>query len=513
MGTHPREKTARADVITRRSFLRAGGTAAGVLATGGNALAAWSPPAARHMHRRASPASAPQGLSFHSRPDLRPPVFTVNVARSGTAPGHLFLGPNWGEGSQAGALILDQSGQPIFFQPSHTSPKSTQWATNVGVQRYKQKPAMVWWEGAFAPPSYGRGSAVILDQSYRQLLRVRAANGRSMDLHEFQLTPQGTALFTCYPRPVEADLSSIGGPKSGQVLESVFQEVDLSTGRLLLEWRALDHISISESYVGLGRPWDFMHLNSIDVLPDGNLLISARHTFAIYKLDRKTGKVIWRLGGKRSNFDLGRGASFAWQHDARHIGRSLISVFDDESYARPGVPRRSRGLMLDVDERHKTARLAQQWLPPGPLVALVMGNVQTLPDGHVVVGWGSASHVSEFRADGRLLLDMQVPGVCAPYRGFRFPWTGVPSQPPAVAAATNSRTGETALYASWNGATTLARWQVLSGSSPTQLAAVATVARQGFETAIPLGRASGYVAVAALDASGRRLATSAVTKL
>jgi hypothetical protein len=511
MGIHHRYETARADVITRRAFLRAGGTVAGVLATGGHALAATRRSVASHGHDLAGPASAEQVLRFRSRPDLLPPPVLIKVARPKEARGHMFVGPRASSVSQAGSLILDQTGQPIFFQPVATP---GDMATNTGVQTYNKKRVVVWWEGGLVSPGYGQGIVLIHDHTYRELLRVSAAHGRSMDLHEFQLTPEGTALFTLFPTTVDVDLSSVGGAKAGKLFSPGFQEVDLQTGRVLLEWNAIDHIAISESYMTMSEPWDYLHLNSIDVLPDGNLLVSGRHTFALYKLDRKTGKVIWRMGGKRSDFAMGSNTEFAWQHDARHVGASKITVFDDGSYSEnKNGPQRSRGLTLDVDYKHKQVRFGRQYLHPTPLVAIEAGNVQTLHDGHVIVGWGSAPLVSEFAADGRLLLDMQLPGVCATYRGFKFPWYGAPAEPPAIATTTNARTGRTVLYASWNGATAVARWQVLSGSSAKHVAAAATVARQGFETAIDLGRASGYVAVAALDASGRRMATSAATKL
>jgi Arylsulfotransferase (ASST) len=496
-------------LITRRQLLRSGGVAAGLLATGGNALGAVQRASVGRSGAPPGSASNQQVLRFRSQPNLLPPADRVSVASRHAAPGYLFMGPQPDKFSQSGTMIVDEAGEPIFFQPVSVE---GQWATNVGVQTYNDKPVLVWWEGKLSVPGYGRGTAVILDQSYRRLARVRAAQDRWIDLHELQLTPQGTALFTCHPATIEADLSSVGGPKSGQIVDPVFQEIDLRTGRLLLEWRGLDHISISESYEPISKPWDYLHLNSIDVLPDGNLLVGCRQTFALYKLDRRTGNVIWRLGGKRSDFDMGPGTQFAWQHDGRQVGSSTITVFDDGSEYGSSAPQ-SRGLMLNVDFTHKTVRIAHQYFHPQPLLSVACGNVQVLADGHVVVGWGTVPFLSEFTADGKLLFDLQLPGPCQSYRGFRFPWTGVPAHRPAIATTSSRSSGETVLYASWNGATTVAKWEILSGSSPKQLGRAKVVSRRGFETAIMLGRASGYVAVAALDASGRRLATSAVTKV
>ena len=111
---------------------------------------------------------------------------------------------------------------------------------------------------------------MIVDRSYRELYRVRAANGRQIDLHELQVTPEGTALFTCTPQEATTDLTAFGGPKEGRVLESVMQEVDVRTGRLLLEWRSLDHVPVTESMEPFSRPFDYLHANSIDVdVPEG----------------------------------------------------------------------------------------------------------------------------------------------------------------------------------------------------------------------------------------------------
>src|SRR5207302_2224764 len=111
-----------------------------------------------------------------------------------------------------------------------------------------------------------------------------------------------------------------------------------------------------------------LHPNSIDVLPDGNLLVSARHTWAMYKLDRRSGRVIWRLGGKRSNFALGAGARFAFQHDARQLANGSISVFDDGADYSQSVESQSRAIVLRVDSSRRTVDLAQSLEHHGPLL-------------------------------------------------------------------------------------------------------------------------------------------------
>jgi hypothetical protein len=334
-----------------------------------------------------------------------------------------------------------------------------------------------------------------------------------MDVHELQLTPQGTALFTCYPEAVPRDLTDIGGPRNAHVLESIIQEVDLRTGRLLMEWRSLDHIAVSESYRSLEEPYDYLHVNSIDIAPDGNLLISGRHSWALYKLDRRTGEVIWRLGGKRSDFAMGPGTRFSWQHDARQVDRTTITVFDNGSDGPTKTEPQSRGLVLNVDGRARKVRVRNAYHHPKRLRAGAMGSVQALAGGHVLVGWGDQPYASELAPDGALAIDVALPKGQRSYRSFRLPWAGGPADVPAITASRDPMTGTSTLYVSWNGATDVSRWQVSAGPRRGEPSPVATVARTGFETAIPLGANEGHAKVTALDASGRRLASTATVRL
>ncbi|HZE07000.1 MAG TPA: arylsulfotransferase family protein, partial [Solirubrobacteraceae bacterium] len=304
-----------------------------------------------------------------------------------------------------------------------------------------------------------------------------------------------------------ADLSSAGGPADGQVSDSIFQEIDLRTGRLLLEWRSLDHIPITESYKPMGLPYDYLHLNSIQILPDGNFLVSARHTWALYKLDRRTGQVIWKLGGKRSNFAMGPDAQFAWQHDARAISDTQITIFDNQSDGPNTNQPQSRGLILNVDNARRSVTVHRSFHHPQSLLASAMGNVQMLPNGHVFIGWGLASHATEYTAEGTLVSDAQLPPKMYSYRVYRSEWRGTPADPPAVAAERDARTGKSTIYVSWNGSTEVDRWQVHAGHRRRHLMTLGVAPRQGFETAIPVGR-HPFVAVTALDRFGRRLARS-----
>jgi hypothetical protein len=327
-------------------------------------------------------------------------------------------------------------------------------------------------------------------------------------LHEFVLGHEGseaTAFITIFS-PVQANLTSVGGPPSGIAYDRVIQEIDIATGKVIWEWHALRHVRVSDSYVPYtpGQGYDFFHLNSIQQLPDGNILISARSTWAIYLIDKKTGKIIWRLGGKRSNFKMGPGTKFQWQHHATLYSNNVLTVFDDAAKGQ------SRALKIHLSMKRHKARLLHQYLHSPPTLASSQGSAQILPNGNMFVGWGSKPYFSEYTPSGtQLFSGFTVPS----YRAYRFPWSGKPLQPPAIAVRRATTAGEDAVYASWNGATKVASWQLLSSSTSTGPFAPAgpPAPWAGFETKMHAPTA-GYFEVEALDSSGSVLGTSAAVK-
>jgi hypothetical protein len=513
--------------LTRRAFLRVAAFAGVAVGMGG--LAYWaglegrSTPSASGFGQSYGPSVEPslgpspmpsQGVAtegFRSRPDLWSPIISVTSPALSVAPGFILLTPRSGPGP----VVVDDAGSPVWIRP--IAGKKT---LNLRMASYRGVPVLTWWEGTIVRGT-GQGEYVIVDGSYREVARVQAQNGLQGDLHEFIVTPQGTALFTAYAdHPVPpAFASTLPTPPPSPspaasnlpaLYESIIQEVDIATGRLLFEWHSADHIGPDESYAvpPNDQSFDYFHLNSIDVEPDGNLLISARHTCALYKIDRSNGQIIWRLGGKRSDFALGPGASFAWQHDARRQPDGTITVFDDGSNGAGTAPTEgySRGIRLAVDETAMNVRLITAYSHP-PILAGSQGSMEPLENGNVFVGWGDQPYFTEFRADGTIALDARLPNGASSYRALRFVWPGHGDGAPAV-AGDSLNNGTSMVYASWNGATDVAVWVVLAGNSANALAAVASAPRTGFETAILVPGEPAFVAVRALDFAGATLGQS-----
>jgi Arylsulfotransferase (ASST) len=451
-----------------------------------------------------SPAP-PKGVwAFRSRPDLSPAALGVSMRAQGSSPGYILVALKEGAGEH-GPMIVDDQGQLVWYSKYRS-------ARDFRVQRYQGKPVLSWWEGKVVA-GHGVGEYVIFDDSYREIARVRAGNGLRGDLHEFVIAPQDTALLTAY-EAATVDLSAVGGPEDGVAWDGIAQEVNIETGEVLFEWRSLAHVGVEESYVhppyDPAYAYDYFHINSIDVYDKHHLLVSARNTWSVYKIDRDTGEVVWRLGGKRSAFEMGEGTRTAFQHDARRHEDGTITIFDNGAY--PQVHEESRAILVELDEEKMSATLMRAYSSPQKLISTSQGNAQLLAEGNVFVGWGSQPYVSEFSYDGELILDGRFPPDGESYRAFRSPWSGHPTDDPAVALERLSEE-KVKLYASWNGATEVESWEVLAGERPGQLRSLGSVPRNGFETAMLVQDPHANLAVRAKDRSGRVLGISASVKL
>jgi Arylsulfotransferase (ASST) len=462
---------------------------------------------------RLPPGKEPVGTAsevqrFHSAPSLEPPAIQVVTNTPQASPGDIFATPYSGPGGD-GPMIFTSTGQLVWFDPL---PRGT-YATNLQVQQYEGKPVLTWWQGYIPPQGFGMGEEVIANSAYQQIAHIHAGNGFTADLHDFHIEPNDTALLTVF-NPIHCNLTSVNGPQDGAVTDSAFQEIDLRTGLVRHEWHSLDHVGLSDSYsspVGSTTEWpfDYFHINSIDPQPDGEDLLSARNTWTLYELNATTGQVIARAGGKRSTIKMGSGTLTAYQHDATALPNGLVSVFDNGGV--PTVHPQSRGILVALNQQTGTETLVAEYEHPAALKAGSQGDIQTLANGNLFLGWGAEPWFSEFSSSGQVVFDARMPNADQSYRAYRFEWDGNPTGAPAIAAST-SKAGPVTVYASWNGATQVATWRVLGGPSTHQLAAVAEAANGGFETAITTPAAEPYVLVQALSASGAVLGTSPAIK-
>ncbi len=455
--------------------------------------------------------------SFLTAPTLHPPqIRSTQRASSDQLAGSYIFTTNFYDLNeppivgQSGPLILDGRLQPVWFAPV---PESVA-AVNLSLQTYQGKPALAWWQGRVTNTGATEtGEYVVVNQHYQPIARLRATGGWVLTLHELAIS--GEDAWVTANKNIPIDLSKYGGAYNGALVDSAVQEYNLKTGKLLRNWDALDHIPLSEAQASLptnGFPWDAYHINSIDLVGNGQFLVSMRNTWGVYLVDVATGRIEWTLGGKRSDFKFGPGAAFQWQHDARLDG-STVTMFDDHCCQLTGggtsVPATgpSRALVLRLDQSSRTATLVAQYPGDGRFESEYMGDAQPLTNGAMFVGWGSEPSFSEYSRSGKLLLGAELPGPDLTYRATVGKWVGLPLSAPAGAASRTN--GHTTVHASWNGATQVASWRVLAGSGANgRMRVLASAPRAGFETAIAVPQGETSFKVQALDANGRIIGAS-----
>lgn len=423
--------------------------------------------------RAAAPFAAAAAGPYRSRPDLNPPPVQVDTPASGTAPGYLFAGL-FSANEPAPGLVFDNTGEPVWI-PTHPM-------INLDRIDWYGRPALVYFDNTDAS-SLWNGVWPVLDNHYREIARVQAGNGYEADLHEFLPTSRGTVILVIY-NWVTRDLRPYGHPSEfARVIDSVIQEVDPRTGLVLFEWHSLDpgHLPLTDSYESLSSgDVDYSHINSVDVDTDDNLVASFRNTNSVVKVDRDTGEVIWILGGKRSDFDFDPGdPGISRQHDARVFPNGTITIYDNgNDHATP----RSRVVRYDLDVGAGTADTVDEWLTSPPVFTSFMGGSQALSNGNMLASWSVPGRATEFAPNGSVAFDASLPATHFSYRIRRHPWTGAPAEAPGIAVDV-AGTSVTA-YASWNGSTQVASWDLLAGPNSGALSVVGTASRTGFETQI-----------------------------
>jgi hypothetical protein len=339
----------------------------------------------------------------------------------------------------------------------------------------------------------------VLDSTYALSDTWVPGNGYPVvDFHDFQLLSNGNVAFMIYDQQ-PLDLSAYGGRADAEVVDLVIQEMD-PDHNVVFTWNSRDHIAITDTYVSLNDAVvDYVHGNAIEEDSDGNFLLSSRHLSEITKIDRHTGDIIWRLGGKNNEFTfigdptLPNIGAFSYQHDIRHLPNGHITLFDDGNQFIDANLRGSRGVEYELDVISKTATLVKEFRTVPETYATFMGSMQRLENGNTLVGWGGGlpplrqqpNTLTEFTPDGDAALYLgYLDSTQLSYRARKFTWHGFPTTAPLLVVVTD--TIPAALYYSWNGATDVVSYAVKGGELPLDLQVIAEQAKTDFEDSTSL---------------------------
>ncbi|KAJ5762014.1 uncharacterized protein N7511_005396 [Penicillium nucicola] len=431
---------------------------------------------------------------------------SMNVTKMGqTEPGYLFLTPH---------DIIRETGHPTIYSDDG----QLVWQGDRGnysalqPQMLNGEPVMAYWTG-FAGEGFGFGHISILNSSYDEIHRVTLSCEEQnfatvyepmkfsscIDIHESQITENGTILVTAV-NVTQADLSSIGGEKDGWIQDGLVYEIDIATSEILFRWSAHDHINqvplsgvraplegSGGSGVNSTYPYGYPHLNAIYKYGD-DYLVSSRYMCSVFLISQN-GTVIWHLHGRTGgDFTLGLGTSFCYQHDVRFVSQSpervVLTMHNNDNTEFTGHSSLTTGLVLNVDLQgsKEVTLIGRMWDAAEPVYAESQGSYQSLGNGHVLQDHGATPKIEEYDENGTIVMRARFgyDNTMQTYRTYRYPWVGRPSTKPN-AVACPAKEGKTAVYVSWNGATDVASWKVVSGSK-----VIHTALRNGFETTIPV---------------------------
>ncbi|CAI7641191.1 unnamed protein product [Penicillium viridicatum] len=405
---------------------------------------------------------------FKCRTDLAPPRLNITIpAAKDVEKGYVFTAPfpsQWAEPQfhgprQEAPYIVRDDGELVWSGYTYFSIR----AANFQKARWNGQDVLFSFEGDHNPAyGHGHGHATILNQRYETIRELRAGNHKLMDKHEFHVVDEKTALLQVY-QPMPRDLSRWGASAEQQwIVDAIFQEAVLppNPGQAGAGYNSSD-------------AWDYFYINSVDKDAEGNYLISARDACVVHKINGTTGEIIWRLGGLRSDFELGPNVKFCFQHHARFVEQGddeeIISLFDNSAHGTENHRGKevhthpfSQGKAISVNTVTWTADIVSAFQPPDGLLAKSQCSTQLLPNGNALVNWGSEGALTEFRANGTPIFHAYMDsgslgeGV-QNYREFRYNWTGLPTEEPAIVAEKTS--SGTDVFVSWNGDTETAVWR------------------------------------------------------
>lgn len=266
-----------------------------------------------------------------------------------------------------------------------------------------------------------------MDQNYNFIDTFYCGNGYTTDIHELRVLSNGHALVLAYdPEIVNMGIIVNGGDTNATVVGLIIQEVD-QHHNVVFQWRSWDHFEITDAWhQNMDSSFiDAVHGNAIEIDNDGNLIISSRHLDEITKINRTTGEIMWRLGGKNNQFTfLGDTLKFTYQHAVRRISNGHLTLFDNGNFHSPQY---SRAVEYSLDEVNKTATRVWQYRHTPDIYGYWGGYVQRLANGNTLICWGGTTPtITEVQPNGTIAFEGTFSGGIYTYRAYKFDWSGPP---------------------------------------------------------------------------------------
>jgi hypothetical protein len=357
----------------------------------------------------AATLSAQTGVSSVSLDTLPSdlPLPTITTLKN-PAEGYIFAAvPFWGQGNSY-LVVYENLGKPVFFR------RTPSYSSDFKLQE----------NGLLTYYDYASQKFFAMDSSLTVVDSFWTKNGFTTDEHDIKMLENGNVLMIGYDsKGFDMSQHVPGGDRNASVLISAIQEIDKSRS-VVFEWRDYEHYKFTDvgPAVNLLDPaFIYSRINSVDLDLDGNLIISTRNLDEITKIHRKTGSIIWRLGGKNNQFRfLPDSIGFSAQHSAKVLPNGNLLMYDDGLYHTPHF---SRAIEYRLDTVSKTATMVWSYRHSPDIRSVFWGNAQRLKNGNTLIGWGrSDTAATEVDPKGEKVFEMTFPHGIFSYRIFRFPF-------------------------------------------------------------------------------------------
>jgi hypothetical protein len=305
-------------------------------------------------------------------------------------------------------MILDNELIPLFYKKVSGS-----------VFDFKLQPNGKLTYNIYSVYSYGMDSSGITDKQYL------TPQGFALDVHDLQVIEDGS--YYVFGRDhITIDMSQYvaGGDTAAILVAHTIHHMD-ADDKELWRWHSFDHYDLFDvdEFIDLtNHTIDWTHCNSIDIDPEGNLIISTRNFNEITKISRQTGEIIWRFGGEKNQFQfINDSRGFGRQHDARILSNGNLALFDNGHLL---IPQYSSYVEYYIDEQNFTAKLIRRYWRNGTIYSQSRGGVQELSNGNILISWDDLSNpfVSEINAENFTEYEVRYDSYAHQYRAYKFLW-------------------------------------------------------------------------------------------
>lgn len=342
------------------------------------------------------------------------------------APG-IMLFATRGSGYGSYLVITDSAANVLKYRPA------TGVTSNFAVQPNGQITFNTVVQGYFK--AYSEARIYIADSSLTVIDSIVSGNGFVPAPHSSEILPNGNYLYSSFEAH-HVDMSKVveNGNPNAIVAGAILVEMDIYKN-VVFQWRSWDYIDIADTYQPIN---DFLNIitlysnfNSVAVDPDGNYLICNRLLSEITKVDRNTGDIIWRLGGKHNQFTFiienenNSPIYFSMQHDVRILANGNLTIFDNGDQHDPPY---SRGVEYVIDEESKTAKMVWEYVAPVDVFSQSNGSLQKQPNGNLLIGWGNTTtnqdklDITEVNPEGKVEFEMSLPKAINAFKAVKFPY-------------------------------------------------------------------------------------------